>query len=97
MTMDTNLGNILRDAAEDAVNRQVAASKQQMKLKVQQTLNQEQAKLTEWFKIKQLDAQSLTAKADGLLEDLGKKLLDGVDSSEVTIGRMNDFLKGRFR
>lgn len=97
MNMDTNLGEILRDAAQDAVTRQVAASKQQMKQQVQQTLEQEQAELMDWFSRKQIDAQSLTAKADGLLEDLGKKLLDGVDSSEVTIGRMNDFLNGRFR
>ncbi|QEF96802.1 hypothetical protein Mal15_08320 [Stieleria maiorica] len=97
MNMDTNLGDILRDAADTAIKQQLAASKQQMKQKLQQTFDQEQAKLVGWFNQQQVAAQSLTAKADGLLEDLGKQLLDGVDSSEVTIGRMNDFLKGRFR
>ena len=97
MHMDTNLGNVLRDAADDAVHRQLIASKQQMTEKVQRAFEQEQTKLTTWFQQKEIDAQSLTAKADVLLEDLGKKLLDGVDSSEVTIGRMNDFLNGRFR
>ncbi|WP_372896365.1 TIGR03545 family protein [Stieleria sp.] len=97
MNMETNLGDILRDAAQTAITQQVAASKQQMKQKVQQTFDQEQAKLAAWFNQQQVAAQSLTAKADGLLEDLGKKLLDGVDSSEVTIGRMNEFLNGRFR
>lgn len=97
MTMDTNLGDVLRDAADQALRRQVAASKQQMTQKVQATFTQQQADLMKWFTLKQIDAQSLTAKADSLLEEMGKKLLNGVDSSGVTIGRMNDFLKSRLR
>lgn len=97
MSMDTNLGSVLRDAADEAIVRQVEASKAQMAAKVRTTFDKEQQDLIAWFGQKQIDAQSLTAKADGLLEELGKKLLDGVESSEVTIGRMNDFLNGRFR
>lgn len=97
MNMDTNLGKVLGDAANQAIDRQLAASKQQMAEKVEKAFSAEQEKLFVWFNEKQVDTQTLTAKADSLLEDLGKKLLDGVDSSEVTIGRMNDFLNGRFR
>lgn len=97
MTMQTNLGKVLSDAADDAVDRQLAASKQMMAEKVQQTFQREQTKLLSWFNAKQIDAQSLTAKADGLLNDLGKQVLDGVDSSEVTIGRLNEILSGRLR
>ena len=97
MHMDTNLGDILRSAADEAIGRQIAVSKQQMQQKVDETFAKQNAELTAWFDKMQIGAQSLTAKADTLLQDLGKELLDGVDSSEVTIGRMNDFLKGRFR
>jgi uncharacterized protein (TIGR03545 family) len=97
MNMETNLGDVLRHAADNAVTRQVAASKQQMAMRVQQTFSKEQDNLLKWFAAKQIDARSLTVQADSLLDDLGKKLLDGVDSTDVTIGRMNDFLNGRFR
>jgi hypothetical protein len=97
MKMDTNLGDVLRDAADQAVIRQVAASKQQMARKVQEVFSAEQTDLIKWFDQNLVDSQSLTAKADGVLDELGKKVLDGVDASEVTIGRMNEFLQGRLR
>ncbi len=95
-TIDTNLGDILRDAATDAVASQVAASKQQMTEKVRSAYAAEQGKLQDWFVAKQVDAQSLTNRADSLLAELSRKLLDGVESSEVTIGRLNTFLNDRF-
>jgi uncharacterized protein (TIGR03545 family) len=97
MDVNTNLGHLLRDAVEQAVAKQVDASKQQLARQVQQAYQDEQAELRRWFQQKQLDTQSLTAKADELLEDLGRELIDGVESSDVTIGRINDFLNGRLR
>lgn len=97
LRMNSNLGHVLRDAANEALVKQVAASKQQMSEKVDQALEKQRGELLAWFETKQLDAKSLAAKADALVEDLGRKLLDGVDSSEVTIGRMSEFLNGRFR
>lgn len=97
LRMNTNLGQVLHQAANHAITTQVDASKQQLAEKVERAFAEEQAKLLAWFDAKQLDAQSLSAKADQLLEDLGRKLLDGVDSSEVTIGRMSEFLNGRFK
>lgn len=97
LRMNSNLGHALRDAADRAITTQLAASKQRMNEEVQQAFEQEQQRLNAWFEAKQLDARSLTAKADAMLEELGRKLLDGVDSSEVTIGRMSEFLNGRFR
>ncbi|MCO8122721.1 TIGR03545 family protein [Stieleria sp. TO1_6] len=97
MQMDTNLGKILRDAVDQAVSQQVDAAKQQLTARVQQAYADEGAKLNQWFKLKQIDAQSMTAQVDGMIDDLGKKLLDGVDSSDATIGRINDILRSRLR
>lgn len=96
-SVDTNLGDILQEAANKAITTQLAATKADMNRRVSEAFVAEQNKLNEWFTAKQTDARSLTAKADSLLEEMGRKLLDGVDSSEATIGRMHDFLKGRLR
>ena len=97
MTMDTNLGNLLTDAAEKAVTRQIEASKQKLALEVEQEFQSQREALVSWYSEKQIDAQGLTAKADKLLMELSDEVLGGVDASEMTIGRMNDFLKGRLR
>ncbi|MCC9599983.1 TIGR03545 family protein [Stieleria sp. JC731] len=97
MKMDTNLGDILKNAASDAIAKQVEATKAKMVAKADKALLDQQQQLTTWFATKSASSQQLVAKADQLLADLGKDVLGGVDSSEVTIGRLNDLLRSRLR
>ncbi|WP_436716450.1 TIGR03545 family protein [Roseiconus lacunae] len=97
MKMDTNLGDILKDAATEAIAQQVEATKQKMAAKANETLDKQRQELTTWFANKTANSQQLVAQADQLLGDLSKEVLGGVNSSEITIGRLNDILKSRLR
>ncbi|MEO1614365.1 MAG: TIGR03545 family protein [Planctomycetota bacterium] len=96
MNLNSNLGKLLKDATREALDEQIAVSKAKMRRKVEDTFATEHAKLLTWFNEQTSEVESLTAKADEVLQGMGRKLIDGVPSSEVTIGRMNKFLNGRF-
>ncbi|OYP34040.1 TIGR03545 family protein [Rhodopirellula sp. MGV] len=97
MKMDTNLGDILQNAASEAIARQVQATKQKMAANADRVFVEQQQKLQSWFTTKSASSQQLVAKADQLLAEMSKDVLGGVDSSEITIGRLNDILKSRLR
>ena len=96
VSINSNLGKVLRRASRQAIELQFADSKRKLSQRLAEVTSKQQQDLRDWFVKQQVNAQSLTAQADALLEGIGKKMLDGVESSDVTIGRMNKFLRGRF-
>jgi uncharacterized protein (TIGR03545 family) len=96
LSINSNLGKVLRQASRQAIDLQFADSKRKLSQRLAEVTSKQQHDLRQWFAKQQLDAQSLTAQADALLEGIGNKMLQGVDSSEVTVGRMGEFLRGRF-
>ncbi|MEM0927027.1 MAG: TIGR03545 family protein [Planctomycetota bacterium] len=96
MNLNSNLGKRLKEATQQAMREQIAASKQEMKRRVEDTFAEERTQLTSWFNQQSAKVTSLTAEADALIKTVGRGMIDDVESSEVTIGRLNQFLKGRF-
>lgn len=97
MDMNTNLGQILQRATSDAVNSQLAASKKEMTERINRAHLDQQMKLRDWFAKQQGEARTLLASADGLVEELSKKVLGDVDSAEVTVGRLQQFFESKLR
>ena len=93
MSVNTNLDRLLRDATDEAIQVQLAESKRVLAEKIDRVSREQQEKLTQWFAEKQVEALSLKSSTDGLVEAVNKKLLGGVDSAEVTLGRLRKFLR----
>ncbi|MEO1525565.1 MAG: TIGR03545 family protein [Planctomycetota bacterium] len=93
LQLNTNLDEILRDATRKAIDSQLAQSRQQLAAKIDRVHSEQKEKLTQWFAGKQVEALSLSAGTDGLVEALNEKLFGGVDSAEVTLGRLREYLR----
>lgn len=93
LQLDTNLDEILRDATRQAVESQLAQSRQRLAAQIDRVHSEQTEKLTQWFAGKQVEALTLSAGTDGLVEALNEKLFGGVDSAEVTLGRLREYLR----
>ncbi|MEL6107724.1 MAG: TIGR03545 family protein [Planctomycetota bacterium] len=93
LQLNTNLDEILGDATRRAVESQLAQSRQRLAAQIDRVHSEQTEKLTQWFAGKQVEALTLSAGTDGLVEALNEKLFGGVDSAEVTLGRLREYLR----
>ena len=92
MSLSTNLGQILQRATNDAIAGQMAATRKQIALKVNQVHAEQTTELRQWLAKQQGEARSMVASADTLVEELMDKVVEEVGTKNTYIGGLRNAL-----
>jgi uncharacterized protein (TIGR03545 family) len=97
LKLNTNLGQVLRRASQDAIDGQIRQSKQILAAKVEKAHSEQTLELRQWLSSQQSEALSLLASADESIEEMSKKVLDEVGDADAYLGKLRSAIRGRIR
>ncbi|TWT52576.1 hypothetical protein Pla22_02000 [Rubripirellula amarantea] len=100
LNMNTNLGQILRRAGEDAVADQLRASKEKLAAEVNKVHAEQTMALRQWLSEQAGEARTLLASADASIEEMRTKVLSKVgntDEVEMIGSRLRSAVMGSLR
>ena len=97
LNLNSNLGQVLRRASQDAISQQVRASKELLHNEVEKTYLAQSQELREWLGSRQSEARSLLASADKSIEEMSQKVLDEVGDADAYLGRLRGAIRGKLR
>ena len=97
VNVNTNLGQILRRASQDAIDNQVRETKLQLAAAVDQAYREQTQSLQQWLGSRQSEARDLMASADKSIEEMSKKVLDEVGDADAYLGRLRGAIRGRLK
>ncbi|MDA8745326.1 TIGR03545 family protein [Rubripirellula amarantea] len=100
LNMNTNLGQILRRAGEDAVADQLRASKEKLAAEVNKVHAEQTVALRQWLSEQAGEARTLLASADASIEEMRTKVLSKVgntDEVEMIGSRLRSAVMGSLR
>ena len=97
LKLNTNLGQILHRASQDAVNGQIRQSKEKMAAKINSVHLQQTLELREWLGSRQGEALELLASADKSIEEMSKKVLNEAGEADALLGRLRSAIRGKVR
>ncbi len=97
LQMDSNIGQIFKTAAHQAVASQIAASKRELVQKVEQTHLRETLELRKWLESQQGQANELLASADQSIKEMRDKVVREVGQADAYLGKLRSAIEGRLR
>lgn len=97
LKLNTNLGQILRRASQDAIDGQIRQSKQALAAKVDEAHREQTQALRQWLGSQQSEALSLLASADKSIEEMSKKVLNEVGDADAYLGKLRSAIRGRVK
>ena len=98
LDLNTNLGQILRRAGEDAVANQMRESKAKLAAKVNKVHAEQTMELRKWLGEQAGEARSLLASADKSIAEMSSKVLTEVGDAEELLGsRLRSAVMGKLR
>ncbi|MCH5372998.1 MAG: TIGR03545 family protein, partial [Planctomycetes bacterium] len=97
LNLNTNLGRILREAANEAIAGQVRAAKLQLANTIDETYRAQIGELQQWLGSRQSEARELVASADKSIEEMSQKVLDEVGDADAYLGRLRGAIRGRLK
>lgn len=86
MDLNTNLGQVLRRAGQDAIANQMRESKAKLAAKINQVHNEQTMELRKWLGQQAGEARTLLASADESIEEMSRKVLTEVGDAEALLG-----------
>jgi uncharacterized protein (TIGR03545 family) len=97
LRLNTNLGQILKRASQDAIDGQIRQSRQQLAAAVEKAHMEQTLALRQWLGSQQSAARSLLASADKSIEEMSQKVLDEVGDADAYLGRLRGAIRGRLK
>lgn len=97
LQLNTNLGQVLKAAAQQAYEQQAQDTKRLLAARVNQTYQQQNQELQKWLGSQQSAARELLAGADKSIEEMSKKVLDEVGDADAYLGRLRGVIRGRIK
>ncbi len=97
LDLNSNLGQILRRASQEAIDTQINATRARMAAKIENTHAEQTAQLRQWLASQQGEARSLLASADKSIEEMSQKVLDEVGDADAYLGRLRGAIRGRLK
>ena len=97
LNLNTNLGRVLRDAANQAISGQVREAKAQLAKTIDDTYQAEMGQLQQWLSSRQTEARELLASADKSIEEMSQKVLNEVGDADAYLGRLRGAIRGRLK
>lgn len=97
LKLQTNLGQILRRASQEAIAGQIRQSQQQLTAQVEKVHLEQSTALRQWLGEQQSEARSLLASADKSIEEMSQKVLDDVGDADAYLGRLRGAIRGRLK
>ncbi|QDT02861.1 hypothetical protein K227x_12400 [Rubripirellula lacrimiformis] len=98
MKLNTNLGQVMRRASQDAIDGQIRETKQKMTAKIEKAHAEQTIALRQWLGSQTTEARSLLASADKSIEEMSSKVLSEVGDAEALLGsRLRSALESKLR
>jgi uncharacterized protein (TIGR03545 family) len=97
LNLNTNLGQVLRRASQDAIAHQVRASQDRLAVAVEKAHLEQTRELQQWLGSRQSEARSLLASADKSIEEMSQKVLDEVGDADAYLGVLRGAIRGKLR
>ncbi len=97
LEMNTNLGQIMRRAANDAIDGQMRETRQQLTAKIDKVYADQTSELRGWLSKQQGEALSLLASADTSIEEMSAKVLNEVGVADEYLGKLRGAIRGKLR
>ena len=98
LKLNTNLGQILRRAGEDAIADQMHASKEKLAVAVNKAHAEQTIKLRRLLGDQAEEARSLLASADKSIQEMSQKVFSEVNNAEELLGsRLRSAVMGKLR
>lgn len=97
VTLNTNLGQILRRASRDAVADQIRQTRLAMTAKIDQVHSQQTVELRRWLAEQQSEATVLLTSADQTIEEMSAKVLAEAGDADRYIGRLRGAVQDSLR
>lgn len=97
LKLNTNLGQILHRASQDAINGQIRESQAKLAAKIEQAHSEQAVELQNWLSTHQGEALNLLAKADKAIEEMSRKVLDESGEADAVLGRLRSVIRGKLR
>tara|TARA_R110002049_G_scaffold2750_4_gene21921 strand:- start:69199 stop:70947 length:1749 start_codon:yes stop_codon:yes gene_type:complete len=97
LRLNTNLGQILHRAANDAIVGQTQATKAKMIANIEKAHLQQTLELREWLGKQQSETRSLLASADKSIAELSERVLQQVGQQDAYLGKLRSAIQGRLR
>ncbi|MCG8650837.1 MAG: TIGR03545 family protein [Pirellulales bacterium] len=93
--LQTNLGQVFRQATQDMIDGQIRASRAQLVAEINQAHLQQTQELRQWLNQRQSEARSLLVSADKSIEEMSQKVLDEVGDADAYLGKLRTAIRGR--
>ncbi len=97
LELNSNIGNVFKDAARNAVASQIETSKRNLALKVEETHLRESLELRKWLESQQTEANDLLASADQSIREMRTKVVQEVGQADAYLGKLRSAIEGRLR
>ena len=101
MQLNTNIGQIFKNAAREAVVGQMEASKRQLATKIEEAHLREALALRDWMGTRQTEAQTLLASADESIKEMRSRVVKEVGEADAYLGKhmgkLRSAIEGRLR
>lgn len=98
MKLNTNLGQVMRRATQDAVDMQLRQSKQLMAAKIEKAHADQTMALRQWLGTHATEARTLLASADKSIEEMSEKFLGQAGNAEDLLGsRLRSVIQTKLR
>ncbi|QDT12476.1 TIGR03545 family protein [Planctomycetes bacterium K23_9] len=97
LQLNSNIGQIFKTAAQNAVASQIETSKRDLALKIEETHLRESLELRKWLEGQQSEANELLASADQSIKEMRNKVVREVGQADAYLGKLRSAIEGRLR
>ncbi|TWU50940.1 hypothetical protein Poly51_42330 [Rubripirellula tenax] len=98
LKLNTNLGQVMRRATQDAVDGQLRDTKEKMTAKIEKVHSDQTIALRQWLGSQATEARSLLASADNSIQEMSEKMLSKGDQAEALLGsRLRSAIESKLR
>ncbi|MGB7329149.1 MAG: TIGR03545 family protein [Rubripirellula sp.] len=98
LKLNTNLGQVMRRASQDAIDGQLRETKAMMTAKIEKAHADQTIALRQWLGSQATEARSLLASADKSIEEMSRKVLGEAGKAEAMLGsRLRSAIESKLR